>query len=154
MLCDAKELKRRGYSAWFIKGVKRAGAVFGDNPFIGRYVYEEDLRAWIHRHPEFVASQTLRSKLPRPPLHNPGKAPSAMGLVDRPVNPIKCAISPIFEDQNPPATPRSTAYGLPRAVKKRPSRTKPVAAPSPEWESCRSTIIRRRSNKTLSTSNE
>lgn len=66
MLCDAKKLRELGYSTWFIKGVKRAGKAFGDNPFIGRYAYKEDIEAWLHKHPDFVASHTLRSKPPSP----------------------------------------------------------------------------------------
>ena len=64
MLCDAKKLRELGYSTWFIKGVKRAGKAFGDNPFFGRYAYKEDIKAWLRKHPDFVASQSLRAKRP------------------------------------------------------------------------------------------
>ena len=64
MFCNAKRLQELGYSLWIIKGIKRAGNAFGDNPFIGRYAYKEDIEAWLHKHPDFVASQSLRSKLP------------------------------------------------------------------------------------------
>jgi len=62
MLLNAKALADRGYSPWLIQGIKTAGKLWGDNPFRGRYAYEEDIKAWFDRHPDFVASHAIRSK--------------------------------------------------------------------------------------------
>jgi hypothetical protein len=82
MFCDAKKLQELGYSLWLIKGITRAGKTFGDNPFIGRYAYNEDIEAWLHKHSDFVASRTLRSRLPFPGKHNPVKSSPITGKVD------------------------------------------------------------------------
>lgn len=143
MLCNAKALQELGYSIWMIKGIKRAGKAFGDNPFIGNYAYEEDLRVWLHQHPDFVASQSLRGKWPSPAMDNPLKA-----KLSSPVGDHHAGI-----DETPPppqaklpqeATPHTSAvYG--KIPRKRSSRRPAVISLSPEWEACRRRILGRRS---------
>ena len=66
MLLKTKDLIALGYSPWLIRGIKTAGTMWGDNPFVGgRYAYEEDLKAWLRRHPEFIASREIRSSVAR-----------------------------------------------------------------------------------------
>lgn len=60
MLLNAKALKALGFTDWVISGIKRAGRVHGDSPFMGRYTTRKKLEAWFDIHPEFVASHYLR----------------------------------------------------------------------------------------------
>jgi len=144
MFCNAKQLRELGYSTWFVKGVRRAGKLFGDNPFSGRYAYPGDIEAWLRRHPDYVASQVLRSK------------PSSLEE-DAPVNATPSPAVPSHHagiDERPPQTqpeslekaaPRpSRAYRVPKVTRKRPAGRKAANSPSLEWQSCRERIIGRR----------
>jgi len=69
-LLNATQLaKALGVSTWVTKGMKIAGTIYRDPPFIGgRYTTVSRAMAWLERHPDFVASHHLRS---------PGKASAA-----------------------------------------------------------------------------
>ena len=63
MLLNSKALAALGYSKWFIRAVKLAGRLAGDSPFVaGHYVYEDDLKAWLKKHPEFVPNQVVTAQ--------------------------------------------------------------------------------------------
>jgi hypothetical protein len=144
MLCDAKALRELGYSAWFIKGVKRAGNLFGDNPFFGRYVYEDDLNAWLHRHPAFVASQALRTNGHCLAKDNPVQAPSISAVGDHHAGMGEAPPTPQPEHPGKAASRPSPACGVPKAPRKRFARRSPVVLLTSEWETCRHRILERR----------
>lgn len=59
---DATKLARcMGVSTWVIKGMKIAGTLAGDSPFIGRYTTLLRATRWLEQHQDFVASHHLRS---------------------------------------------------------------------------------------------
>jgi hypothetical protein len=72
MLLKTKDLEALGYSKWMLRAIKLASKHSSDSPFVaGHYAYEEDLRAWLKKHRDFVASQIVRSGLRRTPLGPP-----------------------------------------------------------------------------------
>ena len=70
---NATELSRvLGWkSPWIIAGLKIAARYYGDSPFVGKYATVAEVRAWLKRHPDFVASHHLRKKPPQPRVTNP-----------------------------------------------------------------------------------
>ena len=74
VILNSKALAGLGYTPWLIQGIKTAGRAWGDSPFCGRYVFEDDIRAWLAKHPDFVASHSIRSKPQRTPTDLPVEA--------------------------------------------------------------------------------
>jgi hypothetical protein len=144
MLCDAKQLRELGYSTWFQKGVRRAGKLFGDNPFFGRYAYPQDIEAWLRRHPDYVASQVLRSKPPSLEKDAPVKGPPSPAVTDHHAEIDEAPPQPKPESLEKAAPRPSRAYRVPKVTRKRPAGRKAAISPSPEWQSCRERIIGRR----------
>lgn len=63
-----------GVSRWTIQAIRKAGRMIGDP--LANYSTPEDVRKWLRRHPDFVASHYLKTKSPpSPPLgQEPGAA--------------------------------------------------------------------------------
>ena len=144
ILCNAKKPQALGYSLWVIKGVRRAGEAFGDNPFFGRFAYPEDIEAWLRRHPDFVASRVLRSKLPPIAKYVPVKATLSSAVTDHHAGIDEAPPSPQPEQPERAAPRPSRSYGLLKVPRKRPARRNAAISPTPEWQSCRERIIGRR----------
>lgn len=63
MLLDSKALAKLGYTKWILRAIKLASVVSADDPFVmGRYAYEDDIRAWLKKHPGFVPSHYFKSE--------------------------------------------------------------------------------------------
>jgi hypothetical protein len=63
MLLNTKALVALGYTKWFLHAMKLAAKLWGDSPFVaGHYAYEEDIKAWLKRHPNFVPSHHVASE--------------------------------------------------------------------------------------------
>jgi hypothetical protein len=151
MLCDAKQLRELGYSTWFQKGVRRAGKLFGDNPFFGRYAYPQDIEAWLRRHPDYVASQVLRSKTTSLEKDFSVKATPSPAVADHHAGIDEAPPEPQPESFKKAAPRPSPAYGVPKAPRKRPAGRRAAITPTPEWESCRQGILGRRRDEKNST---
>lgn len=64
-----------GVSRWTICAIRKAGRELND--LLPRYASVDDVRRWLRRHPEFVASHWL--KKPKQPCTQPGQEPSTAG---------------------------------------------------------------------------
>jgi hypothetical protein len=63
MLLNTKALISLGYTKWFLHAMKLAAKLWGDSPFVaGHYAYEDDIKAWLKRHPDFVPSHHVASE--------------------------------------------------------------------------------------------
>ena len=63
VLLDSKKLVELGYTKWILRAIKLASQATGDSPFVmGRYAYEDDIRAWLKKHPGFVPAHYFESE--------------------------------------------------------------------------------------------
>lgn len=75
MLLNTKALVALGYSKWMLRAIKLAAVISSDNPFVaGHHAYEDDIRKWLKRHPEFVPNRIVTSKPPRTRIDLPAGA--------------------------------------------------------------------------------